>query len=65
MKYYTEHFGRCSAHSQKLQNKEKSEKCEINCRPSVRPQWDAQYKIGDTPTHIRTENCLFKGGYTE
>ena len=35
MKCFTENFGRCSAHLQKLQNKEKSDKCEINCRPSV------------------------------
>ena len=35
MKCFTENFGRCSAHLQKVQNKEKSEKCEINCRPSV------------------------------
>ena len=28
-------FRWCSAHLKKLQYKEKSEKCEINCRPSV------------------------------
>ena len=35
MKCFTENFRGCSAHLKKLQNKEKSEKCEINCRPSV------------------------------
>ena len=35
MKRFTENLGWCSANLKKEKNKEKSEKFEINCRPSV------------------------------
>ena len=35
MECFTDNLRGCSAHLKKLQKKEKSEKCEINCRPSV------------------------------